>query len=116
MRVSNTTHSAPDAWACATPTTSANRHQAVTSSAAAQEMAIAPNGVRLMPRSVKMRASTGNAVIDMATPMNRANAVNGTCPSARIGYSHSANSDPSTNGAKMLACEIATKAWPRSRR
>ena len=32
----------------------------------------------VMPRSARMRASTGNAVIDIATPMNSAKLVNGT--------------------------------------
>ena len=40
--------------------------------------AVTPSGVRSSPRSVRMRASTGNAVIDIATPMNRAKLVNGT--------------------------------------
>ena len=37
------------------------------------------------PRSFTMRASTGNAVIDIATPMNRANVVNGTSLDERRG-------------------------------
>ena len=69
---------APVTLACATPTTSASKHHAVTSSAAAHVRATTPSSVWLMPRSVRMRASTGKAVIDIATPMNSAKLVNGT--------------------------------------
>ena len=47
----------------------------MTSSIAAQASASAPSGRLSIRRSVRMRASTGNAVIDIATPMNSANAV-----------------------------------------
>jgi hypothetical protein len=60
------------------PVTSASRHHAVTSSTAAQPIASAPSGVPVSPRSARMRASTGNAVTDMAIPMNSAKLVNGT--------------------------------------
>ena len=53
-------------------TTNASMHQAVTSSTAAQVMVIAPTGVLCRLRSVRMRASTGKAVMLMAAPMNRA--------------------------------------------
>ena len=39
----------------------------------------------LHSRSVRMRASTGNAVIDIAMPMNSAKLVNGTSASANAG-------------------------------
>ena len=64
------------AWA--TLETKASRHHAVTSSTAAQVRAIPPIAVLSRPRSVRMRASTGNAVTAIDTPMNRANTVNGT--------------------------------------
>ena len=69
---------APPSVARATPTTTASRHQAVTSSTAAQVSAATPRSVRVSPRSVRIRASTGNAVIDIAMPMNIANATKGT--------------------------------------
>ena len=61
-----------------------------------------------------MRASTGNAVIDIATPMNSAKDVNGTSRSTSRGYSQSASAAPSRNGATMLACEIATRGVRRA--
>src|SRR5207248_7020323 len=72
------------AWA--TPTTSANRHHAVTSSTAAHVNAIIPSSVLLTPRSVRIRARTGNAVIDIATPMKSAKLVNGTSLVESWGY------------------------------
>ena len=57
-------------------TTSASRHHAVTSSMAAQVSAMTPMLLLLILRSVRMRASTGNAVTDNETPTNRANTVN----------------------------------------
>ena len=62
-----------------TATTNARMHQAVTSSTAAQAMAIAPIRVRRRRRSVKMRARTGNAVMLIAAPMKRAKALKRTC-------------------------------------
>src|SRR5688572_32230178 len=55
--------------------TSARMHQAVTSSTAAQVMAIEPRYVCDRPRSSSIRASTGNAVMLIATPINNANAL-----------------------------------------
>jgi len=46
---------------------------AVTSPMAALDRDRLPSLVRCIPRSVRILASTGNAVIDMATPMNSAN-------------------------------------------
>jgi hypothetical protein len=57
----------------ATVTTSASIDHASTSSTAAEPSARPPMAVRCMPRSVRMRASTGNAVTDMAAPRNSAN-------------------------------------------
>ena len=62
--------------AVATAVASAMRNHAETSSIAAAARAIAPTGRLSIRRSVRMRASTGNAVIDIATPMNSANATN----------------------------------------
>ena len=59
-------HSAADFRSRVLPTTNASRHQAVTSSIAAQLSATTPNSVRDRPRSVRIRASTGKAVIDRA--------------------------------------------------
>ena len=50
----------------------------MTSSTAAQVSAMAPIRLLCMPRSVRIRASTGKAVTDIETPMNSANTVNGT--------------------------------------
>ena len=58
--------------------TTASRHQAVASSAAAQARATIPRRERWMPRSVRMRASTGKAVTESDTPMNSANTRNET--------------------------------------
>jgi hypothetical protein len=48
----------------------------VTSSIAAQVNVSAPRGRLSMRRSARIRPRTGNAVIDMATPMKSANATN----------------------------------------
>jgi len=57
-------------FARATPTTNASMHHAVTSSTAAQVIAMAPTLVLCRLRSVRIRASTGNAVMLIAAPMN----------------------------------------------
>ena len=75
----------PSAWpatgpsARAMPTTNASMHHAVTSSTAAQVIAIAPTLVLCRLRSVRMRASTGNAVMLIAAPMNSATDVKRIC-------------------------------------
>ena len=66
-----------------TPTIKASRHQAVTSSMAAQVRASLPSGVLVMPWSDRIRASTGNAVIDIATPRNSMKCMKGTPAGAR---------------------------------
>ncbi len=66
----------PKVPATAIVVASAIRNQAVTSSIAALASVSAPTGRLSMRRSTRMRASTGNAVMDIATPMNRANATN----------------------------------------
>ncbi len=67
--------SSPDP-AVATAIASAIRNQAVTSSIAAEAIAIAPTGRLSIRRSTRIRASTGKAVIDIATPMNSPKATN----------------------------------------
>ncbi len=67
----------------ATAVASAIRNHAVTSSIAAAASASVPTGVFSMRRSATIRASTGNAVIDIATPMNSANATNVVCGANR---------------------------------
>ena len=57
----------------ATAVASASRPHAVTSSIAAPAIASAPTGRFSIRRSIRIRASTGNAVIDIATPMKSAN-------------------------------------------
>ena len=74
------TSSGPLPWT--TATTKASSVQAMMSSTAAQARASTPVDVRCIPRSVRMRASTGKAVIDIATPRNRANASGATGPAA----------------------------------
>ena len=55
-------------------TTNASMHQAVTSSTAAQVIATAPTFVLCRFRSVRIRASTGKAVMLIDAPMNSATA------------------------------------------
>jgi hypothetical protein len=78
MRLNERVHTASWSRALATATTNASRHHAVMSSIAAQVIAIEPSRVRCNPRSVRMRASTGNAVTDIEMPMKSANTANGT--------------------------------------
>src|SRR5687768_9398365 len=86
VSVISATTNAPAASAWTTPTTNASRHHAVTSSIAAHVKATAPSFVRVMRRSDRMRASTGNAVIDIAIPRNSAKFVNGTSLVENRGY------------------------------
>ena len=53
--------------------TNANEHQAVTSPIAAHVIAMLPERRLRHPLVRQNPASTGNAVIDIATPRNRAN-------------------------------------------
>jgi hypothetical protein len=55
-------------------TTNASTVQAVTSSVAAQARAVLPRAVLVRPRSSRMRASTGKAVMLIEMPMKSANA------------------------------------------
>jgi len=89
--------------ACAAATISASMHHAVASPSAAQAMEVCPSGVYVMPRSARMRSSTGKAVMLMEIPTNSAKAVKptpcGPCP----GYSQMASPTPSTKGTAMPA-------------
>jgi hypothetical protein len=62
--------------ALATAVASAMRNQAERSSIAALARARAPIGRLSIRRSTMIRASTGKAVIDIATPMKSAKATN----------------------------------------
>jgi len=98
---------------------SAIRNQAVTSSIAAHAIVSAPTGRLIIRRSARIRASTGNAVIDIETPMNRANATNFLSGPTSL-YSGSATAMPRSIGIVTLAFEIAVAcrtlpfSWPRS--
>ena len=65
----------PTLVACAIATTNASMLHAVTSSTAAQAVAVLPSEDLNRPRSRKMRTSTGKAVILIEMPMNSAKAV-----------------------------------------
>ena len=84
----------------------ANKLHAVTSSTAAQVRASVPNFVFCKLCSVIILASTGNAVIDIAAPKNKAKAVNETLLFETIGYSSSASKLPKENGTRMLTWEV----------
>src|SRR5690349_16094037 len=95
--------STPSAAPCvAIATTIASSVQAVTSSTAAQVIAVEPSGVVIMLRSTRIRASTGNAVMLIAIPMNSAKAWNGTPAGAYAEYIISASATPSRKGNTML--------------
>ncbi len=102
----------------ATATTSASSDHPTTSFRAAQARANTPTWVRCMPRSVRIRASTGNAVIDSAMPMNSTNASGGTvCPSTTLcnGYSSRAIVVPSAKGSTSVPAAMAPAARSRPR-
>src|SRR5262249_37911858 len=96
--VNASVHTAPSNLACVELTTNASRHHAVTSSTAAQARAVTPSGVLESTWSVRMRARTGNAVIDIATPTKRANAKKGTSAVDNRGYRNTESATPSRNG------------------
>ena len=73
----------------------------LTSLMAAQVNASTPSSVRLIFRSVRMRASTGNAVTDIATPMNSAKLVKGTPTGAKGAYNTRATTAPSQSKTPM---------------
>src|SRR5688572_11855285 len=90
----------PDARAEAT--TKASKHHAVTSSTAAQAMAMAPSLLFVSWRSARIRASTGNAVMLIAAPRKRTNDVNFTSGGDSRGYRYRARTAPRANGTTML--------------
>ena len=69
-------------WPRATASTTVSRHHAVTSSIAAQAIAVLPRYVPVRPRSAMIRARTGNAVTLIATAVKSANDDRGTCGGA----------------------------------
>jgi len=65
-------------------------------------MARVPMRLRNRSRSVRMRASTGKAVMLMAAPMNSAKPMNDTLSSESRGYRNRAVRLPRQNGVTML--------------
>ncbi len=91
------------------------------SSIAAAEIVIVPTRVRVRFSSIIMRPKMGNAVIDIAVPMNRARCENSgtrwlTGCGSRAGYRIAATPAPSANGSTIPAEEIAKAALPLVRR
>ena len=86
---------------------------ATRSSTAAQVMAVVPKLVLWIPRSSRMRASTGNAVMLIAMPRN---ITNGKflipCGAKRV-RSGWASRTPKANGAKILSVldKAAVARW-----
>jgi hypothetical protein len=82
------------------------KNQAVTSSIAAHAIVSAPTGRVSIRRSDRILASTGKAVIDIATPMKIAKATNFLFGPMSL-YSGRATAIPSSIGTATLALEIA---------
>ena len=102
----------------ATAITTASSDQPSTSSTTAQAIASTPSGVRCMRRSLRIRASTGIAVIDIATPMNTTNATGDTDRPATVscsGYNRTATPAPRPNGSTIEAAAIIPAARSRPR-
>ena len=83
-------------------TTSARMVQAVTSPTAAHVMAVVPRCVFAIRRSIRIRASTGNAVMLIAMPMKSAKARNVIPTGASSRYRKSERSTASAYGTTML--------------
>ena len=96
-------------------TTKASRHHAVASSTAAQTIVTAPTFVFSRSRSMRMRARTGKAVIDIDAPMKRAKDTKRTPWGACSPYSQAASPTPRAKGTMMLVCEITIAVCPRPR-
>ncbi|MNN13859.1 hypothetical protein D3C81_1269050 [compost metagenome] len=94
---------APQPAACVAATINASRHHAEASPSAAQAMAVCPSEVCVMPRSARMRSSTGNAVMLIDMPTNNANEVKPTPCGPCSGYSQMAVVTPHRNGTAMPA-------------
>ena len=99
---------APCIVALATASTAARMHHAVASSIAAAAIAMEPTRDVSRLRSSRIRASTGNAVMLMAAPMNKANGRKATPSGARSACNGFASATPNRNGATMLAWLTAT--------
>ena len=104
--------------ASTTATTRASRLHARMSSTAAQARVRAPTSVRYMPRSVRMRASTGKAVTAIEAPMKRANGKNRTSSPRTVPCCvnrTTASANPRANGSTTDVAEItaATRSLPR---
>ena len=91
----------------ATAVASAIRNHAETSLSAAADSASVPSGRRSIRRSEMIRASTGNAVTDIDTAMNSANARKRVFGPSTVN-SGSAAAMPSISGNSRLVLEIAS--------
>ena len=89
--------------------------QANTSASAAELSASRPSLVWVMPRSLRMRAITGNAVIDIAAAMNSANGQNPTPAGASAGYSDGEMPMPSAIGSSTPSAPTAPAAFSCAR-
>ena len=98
-------------WELAMATTTARMLHAVTSSTAAQVIAVLPSTVPVMPRSAMIRARTGNAVMLMAMPMKSAKARKLTPSGAKSGYSNSERRTPRKYGTTMPVLLTTTAVW-----
>ena len=104
-------------WVLAIAIAIASRHQATRSSIEAQASARVPSGVLSSCRSVRMRASTGKAVIDRAAPMNTAKDPRAMSGRPFSSYStFSARTAPSSMGSRMLMPEMANDSLSLERR
>src|ERR1019366_10287797 len=83
-------------------TTKASTVQAVTSSVAAHARAVLPKAVLVKPRSSRMRARTGKAVMLIEMPIKSAKARKVVPGTARLGKSQSEANTPSRYGKRML--------------
>jgi hypothetical protein len=91
-------------------TTKASKIQANTSTTAAALSESWPKEVRVMPRSFRMRAMTGKAVMDSAAAMKSANGQNATPAGASAGYSVGEIARPSASGTITLSTPTAPAA------
>src|SRR6266852_8098652 len=92
--------------------THASMVHAVTSSHAAQAIDRCPSRVCVRPRSDRMRARTGNAVMLIETPMNRANGRPGVDGAAKARNSRD-KTIPAENGRMILSSAVLVAALRR---
>ncbi len=109
----NTSQPLPFSSPPAMPMTTASNVQARTSSVAAQASAMPPVWVRCIRRSVRMRASTGNAVIDIAAPMNSANGQKSPSGPRRSVLSRLARPMPRPKGSRIEVTDTEAATRPR---